>query len=79
MKVFENGETGLHWRRAKGRKAVNQYECIASYTQWWREWVTQERLLPELLKATGLSDIYGKENSVCQAEVLWSIRNESLS
>lgn len=26
-KVFEDGSTGLSWKEAKGRKAVNQEEC----------------------------------------------------
>lgn len=26
-KIFEDGSTGLTWKQAKGRKAVNQEEC----------------------------------------------------
>lgn len=69
-------ETGLHWRRAKGRTAINQAECAAAYKEWWREWVEQEDLLPILQEATGLSDIYGQVGHVCQATVLWELRNE---
>ncbi len=76
MKVFENGETGLHWRAAKGRKPINQPECNKAYEQWWREWVKEKGLLPILKAASGLSDLFGKKGSVCQAEVLWEIRNE---
>jgi hypothetical protein len=35
----------------------------------------EQNLLPVLIAATGLSDMFGKPGSVCQAEVLWEIRN----
>lgn len=75
MKVFSDGTTGLDWRAAKGRRAINQAECAAAYERWWLEWVTEKNLMPILLGASGLSDMFGKEGSVCQAEVLWRIRN----
>jgi len=77
MKILEDGSTGLHWKKAKGKKAINQEECKAAYISWWKEWVTEQNLLPVLKNASGLSDIFGKEGSVCQAEVLWNIRNEN--
>ncbi len=74
-KIFSDGSTGLHWKAAKGRPAVNQEECVKIYFELWREWVAQENLMPVLKAATGLSDRFGQEGHVCQAEVLWTIRN----
>lgn len=76
MKILEDGRTGLSWREAKGKKAINQEECSKKYEEWWREWVLEQNLLPVLKNASGLSDIFGKPGSVCQAEILWRIRNE---
>jgi hypothetical protein len=75
MKVFPDGSTGLGWRQAKGKQAVNHQECRDAYFCWWLEWVMEQNLLPVLIAATGLSDMFGKPGSVCQAEVLWEIRN----
>jgi|SRR6267378_1229567 len=77
MKVFGDGSTGLKWMEAKGRQAVNQTECAKVYAQWWREWVNEQGLLPVLKAASGLSDIYGQPSHVCQAVVLWDIRNSA--
>jgi hypothetical protein len=76
MKVFEDGSTGLHWRKAMGKYCVNREACAEAYEAWWREWVIQEGLLSVLQAATGLSDKFGKFGHVCQATVLWKIRNE---
>lgn len=76
MKIFENGRTNLHWTEAKGQKARNQAECAEAYEKWWKEYVEENNLLPILQKASGLSDIFGQVGHVCQAEVLWRIRNE---
>lgn len=78
MKILEDGRTGLWWKEAKGKRAVNQAECSKAYDLWWLEWVRQENLLPILQAARGLSDMFGKAGSVCQAEVLWRIRNGEL-
>lgn len=75
MKVFEDGSTGLHWREAKGRLCVNISDCQAAYTDWWKAYVSEHNLLPVLLAQSGLSDIFGQTGSVCQAAVLWAIRN----
>ena len=75
-KVFEDGSTGLDWRRAKGRKAVNQEEVAKLYSQLWDKYISEH---PELLKvlkaASGLSDIFGQKGHCCQATELWRIRN----
>ncbi len=74
-KIFEDGSTGLTWREAKGRKAVNQNYCAALYSRLWDLYMQQNpALLPTLLEATGLSDIFGQPGHVCQATELWRIR-----
>ena len=74
MKVLEDGSTGLSWREAKGKKAVNQEVCTRAYVKWWQEWIDEQGLLSILQGATGLSDLFGQKGHVCQAEVLWKIR-----
>lgn len=77
FKVFENGETGLSWRNAKGRKPVNIEECRQYYSRLWRKYIRANPMLLLVLKeATGLSDIFGQDGSVCQATELWNIRNK---
>lgn len=75
MKIFADGTTGLDWRSAKGRPATNATECATAYARWWEEWVAEQNLLPVLKAASGLSDMFGREGSVCQAAILWDIRN----
>lgn len=78
-KVFEDGITGLSWREAKGRKAVNQEEVSMLYSELWNMYIRQNpELLEVLKKSTGLSDIFGQPGRVCQATELWRIRNEAL-
>ncbi len=77
-KVFAGGTTGLHWRQAKGKKAVNAAECKALYESLWRQYISEHPALLAVLKAaSGLSDIFARPGSVNQAEVLWGIRNRS--
>lgn len=76
-KILEDGRTGLYWREAKGRRAVNQEECAEYYKYLWTLYVLENNLLTVLKRASGLSDIFGREGSVCQATVLWDIRNEN--
>ncbi len=76
MKVFPDGSTGLSWRRAKGRTAINIEDCASAYRQWWREWVDEQNLWPDLLWASGLSDQFGQKGHQCQATVLWDLRND---
>ena len=76
-KRFEDGRTGLSWREAKGRKAVNQEECDALYAALWDEYIADNPYLLEILQAaSGLSDKFGKPGSRCQATELWRIRNK---
>lgn len=76
MKVLADGSTGLPWRMVKGRKAVNQQECARAYRLWWEEWIKEENLLGLLQSSPGLSDLFGQLGHVCQATVLWEIRND---
>lgn len=77
-KVFEDGSTGLSWREAKGRKAINAEACAVTYSLLW-DWYIEDHpdLLKVLKEASGLSDLFGQEGHVCQATELWRIRNES--
>lgn len=75
LKVFEDGITGLTWKEAKGRKAINAEECIIAYIKWWNEYIEEKELLPTLKAASGLSDMFGQPGHICQALVLWDIRN----
>lgn len=73
-KVFEDGSTGLHWRAAKGRRAVNAAECAALYAQLWDEYMAENPdLMPVLLAASGVSDMFGQAGHCCQATELWRI------
>ncbi|MAG24969.1 hypothetical protein CMI47_05255 [Candidatus Pacearchaeota archaeon] len=74
-KRFADGSTGLTWRQAKGRKAVNQQECAELYGRLWREYIAENpRLLAVLIASSGVSDIFGQPGHCCQATELWNIR-----
>lgn len=78
LKAFEDGRTGLTWREAKGRVAVNQAECNVAYGRLW-DWYIYENpeLLTVLRSASGLSDTFGQPGHCCQATELWRIRNST--
>lgn len=68
--------SGLSWRQAKGRKAVNAGQAAVYYADLWRRYIREHPELLEVLKAaSGLSDTFGQEGHVCQATALWEIRN----
>ena len=76
VKIFEDGSTGLDWRQAKGKKAVNQEELRVLYSHLWDRYIYEHpELLLVLKAATGLSDIFGQPGHACQATELWRIRN----
>lgn len=79
-KIFEDGSTGLTWRQAKGRKAVNQEAVAIYYGQLW-DWYIHHNthLLEILISATGLSDVFGQPGRCCQATELWRIRNREIA
>lgn len=77
-KVFQDGSTGLSWKEAKGRRAINMEECISLYDKLWRQYIAEHpNLLIVLKHASGLSDMFAQRGCVNQAEVLWRIRNGS--
>lgn len=79
-KVFDGGVTGLAWREAKGRQAINAAEVREFYAQLWDEYIAENPgLLPLLIAAPGLSDVFGQPGRACQATELWRIRGAALS
>lgn len=79
-KVFEGGVTGLSWREAKGRKAINADVCAALYAKLWDEYILENpEYLAILRAADGLSDMFGQPGHCCQATELWRIRNDGWS
>jgi hypothetical protein len=80
FKIFEDGSTGLNWKEAKGKKAVNQKEASEFYSLLWNEYVFENRELIEvIINSSGLSDIFGQEGHCCQATELWRIRNQMIT
>lgn len=68
--------TGLSWKEAKGKKAINQEECSAYYSYLWDTYIEDNpKLLSVLRDAEGLSDMFGQPGHCCQATELWRIRN----
>src|SRR5271156_5457010 len=77
-KIFDDGSTGLTWRQAKGRRAVNHDELQKLYSTLWDQYVAEHpELLIVLRDATGLQDIFGQVGHVCQATELWRIREST--
>lgn len=78
-KVFADGTSPTNWREGKGRHAVNAEALAELYELLWRFYLAQHSyLLSVLQEASGLSDLFGQKGHVCQATVLWKIRNELL-
>jgi hypothetical protein len=76
-KIFEDGATGLTWKEAKGRRAVNMDEVRALYGRLWDAYIAENpHLLDVIREASGLSDIFGQQGNACQATELWRIRND---
>jgi hypothetical protein len=70
-KVFADGSTGLTWREAKGKRAVNADEVRALYSVLWEEYIAENpRLLSVLTAASGLQDLFGQTGHACQATEL---------
>lgn len=80
-KVFEDGTTGCDWRTAKKRGTpVNVDYVRRLYSQLWDEYIAEnEHLLPIILNASGLSDMFGQQGHACQATELWRIRSKHIS
>lgn len=78
-KIFEDGSTGLSWRDAKGRVAVNQDEVARLYSKLWDDYIDlHPELLDVLLGVSGVSDMFGQVGHVCQATELWRIRSKHI-
>jgi hypothetical protein len=77
-KVLEDGSTHNPMHKAKGKRATNAEQLALLYKSWWRLWVIEARLIPVLVDAAGLSDMFGQEGHVCQANVLWEIRQDAI-
>lgn len=79
FKIFKDGSTGLGWREAKGKKAINQKEASEFYSKLWETYIERNpSLLSVLIQSSGLSDIFGQEGHCCQATELWKIRERAL-
>ncbi len=75
-KVFADGSTGLGWRDAKGKLAVNMTQVRKLYSGLWDEYIGENRHLLDVIRAaSGVSDVFGQTGSACQATELWRIRN----
>lgn len=77
-KVFRD-DPNLDWRKAKGRAPINTKEVSSLYRRLWEQYIDEHpELLTLIVNATGLSDIFGRPFSVCQATELWHIRQAYL-
>lgn len=78
-KIFADGSTGLTWREAKGKRAVNAAEVRALYGVLWDEYIAENpQLLAVIKSASGLQDLFGQAGHACQATELWRIRCAAL-
>lgn len=82
-KVFDDGaggtRTGLSWREAKGKRAMNAAEVRTLYGVLWDEYIAENPdLLPVITAASGLADLFGQPGNACQATELWRIRCQAL-
>jgi len=78
-KVFADGSTGKMWQDAKGKEPVNKEECHQLYAQLWDEYMAENPPLVEMIvRASGLSDMFGQEGHACQATELWRIRSQRI-
>jgi len=74
-KQFADGRTGLSWREAKGKRAINMDEVQVLYSKLWDKYIAEHPELQVVLKSTsGLSDMFGQPGHACQATELWRIR-----
>jgi hypothetical protein len=78
-KQLGDGRTNLSVNEAKGKRPVNYEEVAKLYSELWDRYIQEHpELLTLIINATGLSDIFGQPNHVCQATELWRIRNKHL-
>lgn len=73
-KIFENGETNLSIKDAKGRKAINMQELSLLYSELWDEYFQENADLYQTIKNyEGFSDIFGQQGHQCQATEIYRI------
>ena len=73
-KIFEDGTTGLHWKQAKGKKAVNTEALSILYQQLWEEYFEENpELYHKIQQYQGFSDMFGQEGHNCQASSVYNI------
>lgn len=73
-KIFSDGTTGLTWREAKGKRAINMPEVAAYYDKLWMMYLKENPDLIDVLKKyNGYSDMFGKAGCQCQAVTLFKI------
>lgn len=74
-KVFRDGSTGLPIDEARGLRPANAVAVAQLYSVLWDLYIHENvHLVQVLMKATGLSDMFGKPGHCCQATELWRIR-----
>lgn len=73
-KIFEDGTTGLHWKQAKGKKAVNTEALSILYQQLWEEYFEENpELYHKIQQYQGFSDMFGQEGHNCQASTVYNL------
>ena len=81
-KIFPDGSTGLTWQEVKKRQKagstpINMEQVSKLYKALWREYLKDNPSYVLILKrASGLSDVFGREGHNCQAITLWELRGE---
>lgn len=83
-KAFANGMTNLRPQEAKMLqrtvKILNYEDCAEYYQQLWRQYLRENpELLKVLVKAKGLSDMFGQVGGVNQTTTLWNLRTEFIT
>lgn len=77
--IADDPDHELAWYERQGLRAENQEDCSKFYAEIWDTYIEENKhLIPVLISATGLSDVFGKEGHCCQATELWRIRNENM-
>jgi hypothetical protein len=75
FKIFSDGSTGLTWKEAKGRRAVNMKDAHIYYSKLWDMYISENpELMHILMQQSGLQNRYAREGTCNQAQELWRIR-----
>ncbi len=67
--------------QAKGRTDCINHDVVQKlYSDLWDQYIAENpQLIDVLVKASGLSDMFGRHGHACQATELWRIRNAYLA